>query len=232
MATAERKRLGARLGAAGSSGEADRNGEPGQRIAEAGRNASTCQGGGVPDVGSVLVGERRGSGMSLAIACSRFNGVITERLLYGALKGLAANGVTGPAVNVVWVPGAFELPLAASKLAESGDFSAVICLGAVIRGDTGHYEHVAGQCAAGILRAQLDTGVPVVFGVLTCDTVEQALERSGGGGVGDLGEDMEMNKGFEAAATALEMADLLTRLAAHGEARQFSGLPAETGIRP
>ena len=158
---------------------------------------------------SALAGEPRGNGMSLAVACSRFNSVITNRLLRGTLKALDDNGVSGSDITVAWVPGAFELPLAASKLAASGDYDAVICLGAVIRGGTGHYEFVAGQCAAGILRAQLDTGVPVVFGVLTCDTVEQALERSGGGGIEDPGDDTTMNKGFEAAISALEMADLL-----------------------
>lgn len=208
MATAERHRLAAGVG-----------------VRDAGPDASELE------VGSVLMGEHRGSGISIAIACGRFNGAITERLLHGALKGLSAGGVAGSAVTVVWVPGAFELPLAASKLAESGDFQSVICLGAVIRGDTGHYEHVAGQCAAGILRAQLDTGVPVVFGVLTCDTIEQALERSGGGSIHDPGEDMEMNKGYEAATSALEMADLLSTVAARGRAKLVPGATAETGAR-
>jgi 6,7-dimethyl-8-ribityllumazine synthase len=104
---------------------------------------------------------------------------------------------------VAWVPGAFEVPLAAAQLAASGEVDAVICVGAVIRGDTGHYEHVAGQCAAGVQRAQLDTGVPVVFGVLTTETTEQALERAGGKGG---------NKGFEAATAAIEMVDLLRQL--------------------
>jgi 6,7-dimethyl-8-ribityllumazine synthase len=101
------------------------------------------------------------------------------------------------------VPGAFELPVVASRLAESGEVDAVICLGAVIRGATGHYEHVAGQCAAGIARVALDTGVPVVFGVLTTETIEQALERAG---------TKAGNKGYESAETALEMVDLLRQL--------------------
>jgi 6,7-dimethyl-8-ribityllumazine synthase len=106
-------------------------------------------------------------------------------------------------ITEAWVPGAFELPLTASRLASSGEYDAVICLGAVIRGATGHYEHVAGQCAAGIARVALDTGVPVVFGVLTTDTIEQALERAG---------TKAGNKGYESAETALEMVDLLRQL--------------------
>jgi 6,7-dimethyl-8-ribityllumazine synthase len=106
------------------------------------------------------------------------------------------------------VPGAFELPLAAKQLAASGEVDAVIALGAVIRGATGHYEHVAGQCAAGLQRAQLDTGVPVVFGVLTTDTIDQAIERAG---------TKAGNKGFEAAMTAIEMVDLLRQLPKRSE---------------
>ncbi len=148
-------------------------------------------------------GNLRGEGVRVAIACGRFNDLITERLLAGARDGLLRHGVDEASITEAWVPGAFELPLAASRLASSGEYDAVICLGAVIRGDTGHYEHVAGQCAAGIQRAQLDTGVPVVFGVLTTDTLEDALERAGG----SLG-----NKGYEAAEAGLEMVDLLGRL--------------------
>jgi 6,7-dimethyl-8-ribityllumazine synthase len=148
-------------------------------------------------------GDLRGDGLRVAIVCSRFNDLVTERLLAGAMDCLVRHGVDQASVRVAWVPGAFEIPLAALRLARSGEVEAVICLGAVIRGATGHYEHVAGQCAAGVQRAQLDSGVPVVFGVLTTDTTEQALERCGlkGG-----------NKGFEAAAAAIEMADLLRQL--------------------
>jgi 6,7-dimethyl-8-ribityllumazine synthase len=106
-------------------------------------------------------------------------------------------------ITVAWAPGAFELPLVAARLAESGEYDAVIALGAVIRGATGHYEHVAGQCAAGLARVALDTGVPVVFGVLTTETVDQAIERAG---------TKAGNKGYEAAETAVEMADLLRQL--------------------
>jgi 6,7-dimethyl-8-ribityllumazine synthase len=148
-------------------------------------------------------GRLRGDGMRVAVACSRFNDLITERLLAGARDGLTRLGVDEGSITVAWVPGAFELPLVALQLARSGDFDAVIALGAVIRGATGHYEHVAGQCAAGIQRAQLDTGVPVVFGVLTTETIEQAIERAG---------TKAGNKGFESAHTAVEMVDLLRQL--------------------
>lgn len=148
-------------------------------------------------------GRLRGDGLRVAIACSRFNEMLTERLLAGTRDCLLRHGVDEASISVAWVPGAFELPLVAQRLAASGDHDAVICLGAVIRGATTHHEHVAGQCAAGIQRVQLDTGVPVVFGVLTTDTVEQALERAG---------TKAGNKGFDAAMTAIEMADLLRQL--------------------
>ncbi|HVE46413.1 MAG TPA: 6,7-dimethyl-8-ribityllumazine synthase [Acidimicrobiales bacterium] len=124
-------------------------------------------------------GELQGDGTRIAVVCSRFNREITERLLAGALDGLRAHGVDDGSTTIAWVPGAFELPLAAARLAGSGEYDAVVCLGAVIRGATGHYEQVAGQCAAGIQRAQMDTGVPVIFGVLTTDTLDHALERAG-----------------------------------------------------
>src|SRR6059058_4684171 len=145
-------------------------------------------------------GQLRGDGLRVAIAASRFNDFITERLLTGARDGLVRHGVDESSITVAWAPGAFELPLVAQRLAQSGEHDAVVCLGAVIRGATGHYEQVAGQCAAGLQRVQLDTGIPVVFGVLTTETVEQAVERAGT----KLG-----NKGAEAAVTAIEMADLL-----------------------
>jgi 6,7-dimethyl-8-ribityllumazine synthase len=148
-------------------------------------------------------GQLRGDGLRVAIVCGRFNDLITERLLAGARDGLLRHGVDEASITEAWVPGAFELPLVAKRLASTGDFDAVICLGAVIRGATGHYEHVAGQCAAGIQQAQLDTGVPVVFGVLTTDTIEQAIERAG---------TKAGNKGYESAETAIEMADLLRQL--------------------
>jgi 6,7-dimethyl-8-ribityllumazine synthase len=148
-------------------------------------------------------GRLAGQGMRIAIACSRFNDLITTRLLAGAKDGLTRLGVDEGSITEAWVPGAFELPLVARELAASGEFDAVITLGAVIRGATGHYELVAGQCAAGIQRAQLDTGVPVIFGVLTTETIEQAIERAG---------TKAGNKGFEVAQTAIEMVDLLRQL--------------------
>jgi 6,7-dimethyl-8-ribityllumazine synthase len=128
---------------------------------------------------------------------------VTDRLLDGAFDGLVRHGVDASSIIVAWAPGAFELPLVARRLASSGEVDAVVCLGAVIRGATDHYEHVAGQCAAGLQRAQLDTGVPVLFGVLTTDTVEQAIERAG---------TKAGNKGFDSALAAIEMADLLRQL--------------------
>ncbi len=150
-----------------------------------------------------VTGEVDGAGVRVAIVCGRFNDLITTQLLEGALGGLARKGVAEADVTVVWVPGAFEIPLAAKRCATSGHFDAVVCLGAVIRGDTAHFEYVAGPCAEGIQRAALDTGIPIVFGVLTTENLDQALARS------DLNGE---NKGDEAACTALEMADLLKRL--------------------
>ena len=148
-------------------------------------------------------GRLRGDGLRVAVITSRFNDLVTDRLHAGCLDGLARHGVDPASITDVSVPGALELPLAAQRLAASGEVDAVVCLGAVIRGSTDHHVHVGGQCAAGIARAQLDTGVPVVFGVLTTDDVGAALERAGG----KMG-----NKGYEAAATAIEMADLLRQL--------------------
>jgi 6,7-dimethyl-8-ribityllumazine synthase len=139
----------------------------------------------------------------VAVACAKFNGAITVRLLDGVLGGLKDHGVPLESVAVVWVPGAVELPLAASRLCLSGDYDAVIALGAVIRGDTAHFDFVAGECAAGLQRVALDTGLPVVFGVLTTDTVAQAEERARAD---------KTNKGYEAALTALEMVRLLDLL--------------------
>jgi 6,7-dimethyl-8-ribityllumazine synthase len=141
--------------------------------------------------------------MRMAIVASRFNDGVTGLLVDGAREGLESCGVDPGSITEVWVPGAFELPLVAHRLASSGEVDAVICLGAVIRGDTDHYTHVATQCAAGLQRAQLDTGVPVVFGVLTTETMEDAMERAGG---------RHGNKGEEAAATAIEMVNVLGHL--------------------
>lgn len=147
---------------------------------------------------------RDGLGLRVAIACARFNDHVTLRLLDGARRGLAECKVDEADVTEVWVPGAFELPLIAKTIAESGTVDAVICLGCVIRGETAHFEHVAGQAAAGIQRAALDTGVPIVFGVLTTEDLDQALARSQPAG----GE----NAGEEGARTAVEMARLVSSI--------------------
>ena len=143
-----------------------------------------------------------GTGLRIGICCGRFNRHITDRLLTGARSGLARHGVAEADVTVVWAPGAYELPLVSQHLVTGAGVDAVIALGAVIRGETGHYDFVAGECAAGLQRVQLDTGVPVVFGVLTTDNEEQALARSGG----------EEDKGLEGAETAIEMANLVRAL--------------------
>jgi 6,7-dimethyl-8-ribityllumazine synthase len=139
--------------------------------------------------------------MRIAVVAGRFNDHVTTPLLEGALATLAQAGLDD--VPVHWVPGAFEIPLIAQRLATAGGCDAVICLGAVIRGDTPHFDYVAGECAAGIMRVALDTGVPIVFGVLTVDDLDQALARCGGA-VG--------NKGEESAATAVEMVSLLRQI--------------------
>jgi 6,7-dimethyl-8-ribityllumazine synthase len=151
-------------------------------------------------VGTLLRGEHNGTGLRIGIACALFNGGVTMRLVDGALSALAELGTGRGDIVVAWAPGAFELPLVARAFARAGKVDAVLCLGAVIRGDTGHYDFVAGECASGLQRVQLDTGVPVVFGVLTTDTLAQALERS---------EPDESNKGREAALTGVEMVRLL-----------------------
>ena len=138
-----------------------------------------------------------------ALVAARFNSLVVDNLVAGALDALKRHGVADDAIDVVRVPGSFEIPLVAQRLAASKKYAAVICLGAVIRGDTDHYDHVAGQATAGVARAALDTGVPVVFGVLTCDTLEQAMNRAGA---------KAGNKGFEAALTAIEMVNLLRQL--------------------
>lgn len=138
-----------------------------------------------------------------AIVAGRFNSLVTEALLAGSVDTFQRHGVGSERIDVAWVPGSFEIPLIARKMAESGRYAAVICLGCVIRGDTGHYDHVAGQAASGVMQAGLATGVPVIFGVLTTDTVEQALNRSGL---------KAGNKGIDAALAAIEMVNLLGKL--------------------
>jgi 6,7-dimethyl-8-ribityllumazine synthase len=139
-----------------------------------------------------------------ALLAARFNGSVVEGLVAGALDALRRHGVADDAVDVVRVPGSFEIPLVAQKLAAGGRYAAVVCLGAVIRGETGHYDHVAGETAGGVARVALATGIPIIFGVLTCETLEQAVNRAGA---------KAGNKGFEAALTAIEMVNLLRQIA-------------------
>ena len=138
-----------------------------------------------------------------ALVAARFNHSVVERLIAGAVDGLRRHGVVDDAIDLIWVPGSFEVPLVAKRLAESGKHAALICLGAVIRGDTDHYDYVAGQAASGIAQVALSTGVPVIFGILTCDTLEQAFNRAGA---------KSGNKGFEAATAAIEMVNLLRKI--------------------
>ena len=138
-----------------------------------------------------------------AIVASRFNAMVTEALLSGCRDAMVRHGVADDRLDVAWVPGSFEIPLVARKLAETGRYAAVICLGCVIRGETSHYDHVAGQAAAGVMQAGLATGVPVIFGILTTENVEQALNRAGL---------KSGNKGADAALSAIEMVNLLARL--------------------
>jgi len=136
----------------------------------------------------------------IGIITARFNDFITSKLLGGALDGLVRHGVAEENITSVWVPGAFELPLIASKMAESGKYDAVICLGAVIRGTTTHYDYVCSEVSKGIAKVGLDSGVPTIFGVITTENIEQAIERAGS---------KAGNKGYEAAVTAIEMVSLL-----------------------
>ncbi|MBN9121538.1 MAG: 6,7-dimethyl-8-ribityllumazine synthase, partial [Planctomycetes bacterium] len=137
------------------------------------------------------------------LVAARFNGIVVEQLVAGATDALNRHGVPGDRIDLVRVPGSYEIPLVAQKLGKSGQYAAVICLGCVIRGDTDHYDHVAGAATSGIAQAALASGVPVIFGVLTCDTLEQAIHRAGA---------KAGNKGFEAAVCAVEMVNLLRKL--------------------
>ena len=148
-------------------------------------------------------GNLNAAGLKIAVVCARFNGFITDRLLAGALDALKRSGVAESDIEIVKVPGAWELPLAAQTIAELKKHDAIVALGAVIRGDTPHFDHVAGQAALGLAAVQLETGVPVAFGVLTTHTIEQAIDRAGG---------KSGNKGYDAAITAIEMANLIRQL--------------------
>jgi 6,7-dimethyl-8-ribityllumazine synthase len=152
---------------------------------------------------TVYEGMLNGQGLRFALVVGRFNELISTRLYDGALDCLRRHDVAESDVDVAWVPGAFEMPLVARRLATSGRYDAVVCLGAVIRGGTPHFDYIAAEAAKGIAKASLDSGVPVIFGVLTTDTIEQAVERAG---------TKAGNKGWSAAATALEMANLAKTL--------------------
>ncbi len=150
--------------------------------------------------GSLVAGK-----MKVGIVAARFNEFITGKLLSGALDGLSRHGVEGDDIDIAWVPGAFEIPLIASKMAKSGKYDAVICLGAVIRGSTSHYDYVCAEVSKGIATVSLNSDVPVMFGVLTTDTIEQAIERAGA---------KAGNKGYDCALGAVEMVNLIRAIEA------------------
>ncbi|MEI6055321.1 MAG: 6,7-dimethyl-8-ribityllumazine synthase [Lentisphaerota bacterium] len=145
-------------------------------------------------------GDLIAKGSKFGIIVGRFNEFISSKLLGGAIDGLLRHGASESDIEVTWVPGAFEIPLAAKKMTESGKFNAVICLGTVIRGSTPHFDFVASEMSKGIAKVSLDSGIPVIFGVLTTDSIEQAIERAG---------TKSGNKGYDAAVSAIEMANLL-----------------------
>jgi len=153
-----------------------------------------------------LSGSLLGQGLRMGIVVSRFNEIISKSLLAGALDGLKRHGVSDEDITVAWVPGAFEIPLIAKQMALSGHYDALICLGAVIRGATAHFDYVAGQTSSGIAKASLDTHIPIIFEVLTTNTIEEAIERAG---------TKAGNKGFDGAMAAIEMANLMRQLSAN-----------------
>lgn len=153
----------------------------------------------------VIEGQLNAAGLKFAIVVSRFNSIVTERLLAGALDALTRTGCDPDNVAIVRVPGSWELPVVTRELARTQRYDAIICLSAVIRGDTPHYEYIAAEASKGLAQVALETGLPVAFGVLTCDTLEQAIDRAGA---------KSGNKGFDAAMSAVEMGDLMRRLRA------------------
>lgn len=155
----------------------------------------------------IIEGQVIAQGLKIGIVAGRFNDFIGSRLVDGAVSGLMRHGVTDEDITVAWVPGAFEIPLIAKKMAASGEYDAVITLGAVIRGATSHYDYVCNETAKGVSSASLETGVPVLFGVLTTDNLEQAIERAGS---------KAGNKGYECAVAAIEMANLLKEIENEG----------------
>jgi len=151
----------------------------------------------------IIEGELQAKGLKFGIIVSRFNDFITSKLLDGAVDALVRHGGKESDIDVVKIPGAFEIPLIAKKMAAKGTYDAIICLGAVIRGATPHFDYVAGEVSKGVAVAALDTGVPIAFGVITSDTIEQAVERAGS---------KAGNKGWDAAITAIEMAQVIKKL--------------------
>jgi 6,7-dimethyl-8-ribityllumazine synthase len=152
---------------------------------------------------SIFEGNLIGTDLKVGIVASRFNELLSTRLVGGAQDALARHGAVEKDVDLVWVPGAFEIPLVAAKLAKSGRYDAIVALGVIIRGGTPHFEYVASEVSKGIAKAGLDTGVPVAFGIVTADTIDQAVERAG---------TKHGNKGWDAAVSAIEMANLLKSL--------------------
>lgn len=152
---------------------------------------------------NIIQGNVIGTGMHVAVVASRFNEFIVGKLLAGAEDGLTRHGVAAEDIDAYWVPGAFELPLLGQKLAESGKYDAVICVGAVIRGSTSHYDLVCNETAKGIAQASMKTGVPVLFGVITTENIEQAIERAGS---------KAGNKGYDCALSAIEMVNLIHKI--------------------
>lgn len=152
---------------------------------------------------NIFEGNLVGSGLKIGIVAGRFNEFITDKLVGGAMDALKRHGVEMEQVDIAWVPGAFEIPLIAQKLAKTSKYDAVITLGAVIRGSTPHFDYVCNEAAKGVANTSLSTGVPVIFGVLTVDSIEQAIERAG---------TKAGNKGWEAAAAAIEMANLIRHI--------------------
>jgi len=148
-------------------------------------------------------GKLVGQGIKVGIVVGRFNEFISGKLLEGALDGLKRHGVEEEDINIAWVPGSFEIPLTAQRMVRTGNYDGVICLGAVIRGETPHFEYVSAEVAKGVAKVGLDTDIPVIFGVLTTDTIEQAISRAG---------TKAGNKGFEAAMTLIEMVNLLKEI--------------------
>jgi 6,7-dimethyl-8-ribityllumazine synthase len=167
-------------------------------------------------MGASYEGSLDGGGHRYALVASRFNRIVTDLLVAGARDELRRHGVAEDDVDTAWVPGSFELPLAAARLAHTGRYAGVVALGAVIRGETPHFDHVAAQAAAGLAEVARSSGVPIAFGVLTTDTLEQALDRAGG---------KAGNKGADAAVTVLEMASLLEAIDKHEPPAGGAGAP-------